>query len=283
MDFEEREFDLPGIRLSGKLWGAADGQPVLAIHGWMDNAGSFDLLAPLLKNHQILAIDTVGHGLSDHFPDGDVYNIWCDIAHLFGVADQMGWDAFALIGHSRGANVAAIMAGTFPKRISSLVLLDGGQPEIVEPDKQPEILAKSVLDKQNVDRQPTYVDTSEAAITLREKGRWKISREAIKLLAERGLSEKNGQFFWNADQKLKATSELRMTPDIMTAFYKRIAAPTLLILAREGLVKYFKANILTAEIPDYREITLPGSHHFHMSDKVSLIAAEIEKFHNSIC
>ena len=74
MTFQEREFTALGAQLSGKLWGSDGGQPVLALHGWMDNAGSFDMLAPLLDQYQILAIDSIGHGRSEHFPDGHVYN-----------------------------------------------------------------------------------------------------------------------------------------------------------------------------------------------------------------
>ncbi len=282
MSFQEREFTLPGIKLAGKLWGPENGQPVLAIHGWMDNAASFDMLAPLLDQHQILAIDTAGHGLSEHFPEGQVYNIWSDIAHMFGIADQLGWDQFSIIGHSRGANVAAIMAGTFPERIHAVVLLDGGQPETVGFDELPKIMAKSVLDKQKTDREPTYVSSREDAITLRSNGAWKMTRAAINMLAERGLSEKNGDVYWHADQKLKATSELRLTPEILTAFYRRITAPVHLIMAENGLAEYYQESIMSNEISTLSEITFEGTHHNHLTAQVSVIAAEIEKFYNSI-
>lgn len=280
MNFKEREFSVPGARLSGKFWGPDGGQPILALHGWMDNAGSFDMLAPLLDQYQILAIDSIGHGRSEHFPAGQVYNIWSDVAHMFGIADQLGWDQFAIIGHSRGANVATIMGGTFPDRISSLVLLDGGQPETTKFEELPEILAKSVLDKQIVDREPTYVSRREDAITLRQNGHWKMSRTAINMLAERGLSEKDGDFYWHADQKLKATSELRLTPEMLTAFYQRIAAPVLAILAADGLAQFYKNSIMAREIPRYTETILAGTHHNHMTDQATAIAATINKFYD---
>jgi pimeloyl-ACP methyl ester carboxylesterase len=48
---------------------------VLAVHGWMDNAGTFDKLFPLLpRSLYIMAIEMPGHGRSSHFPAGMPYH-----------------------------------------------------------------------------------------------------------------------------------------------------------------------------------------------------------------
>ena len=42
-----------------KVWGPPDGKPVIACHGWLDNAGAFDNLIPLLpKNLRIISLGT---------------------------------------------------------------------------------------------------------------------------------------------------------------------------------------------------------------------------------
>lgn len=63
----------------GKWWGPIDQQPLVALHGWQDNAGTFDRLIPLLPpNLAILAIDMPGHGLSSHLPTGQFYYVFWD-------------------------------------------------------------------------------------------------------------------------------------------------------------------------------------------------------------
>ena len=44
----------------------------LVLAGWLDNAGSFDGLIPLLSlpSPHVVAIDLPGHGLSSHRPPG---------------------------------------------------------------------------------------------------------------------------------------------------------------------------------------------------------------------
>lgn len=49
---------------------------MIALHGWLDNAASFSLLAPLLANQRILALDLDGHGYSGHRPAGAQYLLW---------------------------------------------------------------------------------------------------------------------------------------------------------------------------------------------------------------
>ena len=50
-----REVSIPvpwGI-IAGREWGSPTGVPWIAVHGWLDNAGSFDTLAPLFpKGHR---------------------------------------------------------------------------------------------------------------------------------------------------------------------------------------------------------------------------------------
>ncbi len=279
----EREFQLNWTTLAGKEWGNPNGHPVLAIHGWMDNAASFDLLAPLLESCHLLAIDTGGHGFSDHLPASGIYNIWSDVADLYSVADQMGWDKFSIVGHSRGANVGVLMAGTFPDRIKTLTLLDGGYPETISAKKMPSILAKSVLAKQKHSK-PRKFSQRDDVIKLRTDGQLKITLAQAELLAIRGVSVTDNKYYWHADQKLKATSEMRLTPAILNGFYSHITAPVLGLFAKQGFASLFIETPMLEQISTLEWYQLDGPHHFHMDDATAEIADKINTFHaKNIC
>ena len=59
-------------QISGQEWGDSSGEAWIALHGWLDNCGTFDNLAPFFQNNQkrFLAIDLPGHGFSSHYTPG---------------------------------------------------------------------------------------------------------------------------------------------------------------------------------------------------------------------
>ncbi len=57
---EEIRLSLGHIELAAHLFGPEDGLPVIALHGWLDNANSFARLAPQLKGLRLVALDLAG-------------------------------------------------------------------------------------------------------------------------------------------------------------------------------------------------------------------------------
>lgn len=98
-DRSECQFNIAGRVIRGKRWGSEAGRPVLALHGWMDNAGSFNYLAPALIEQlgmdlNFVALDMAGHGQSDHKIGLGAYNIWQDLSDLLAVVNELGWKEF---------------------------------------------------------------------------------------------------------------------------------------------------------------------------------------------
>ncbi len=280
MQTNDCEFDIGGFRLRGKRWGRIGGRPVLALHGWLDNCGSFDFLAPLMPELDLVCLDLAGHGLSDHRNHQGAYNIWQDIGEIFAVADQLGWQQFSLLGHSRGAAIAMLAAGTFPDRITHLGMLDGICPQVGDPRDTPATLAASILGiSQQLERKKRFYPTFVDAVKARENGMISLCHTDALALAERGVAQTEDGYTWLYDNKLLAPSELRMSIEQVDAFVNRIQARRLLILAADSFLLDMKDLVAWLQShPEIPQVRVPGDHHCHMSAQSELVSHELNRF-----
>lgn len=98
------------------------GLPCLVAHGGPGlHHGLYRTLDPLSSGHRLVYWDHRGHGRSDALPEGPVeMSLFADDAVL--VADRLGIDSFAVLGHSFGGWVAQELALRHPERVTALIL-----------------------------------------------------------------------------------------------------------------------------------------------------------------
>ncbi|MBE9540323.1 MAG: alpha/beta hydrolase, partial [Proteobacteria bacterium] len=198
MRARQQTWEVHGLRLEGLCWGDESLPPLLALHGWLDNAASFEMLAPLLRSHYVVALDLTGHGRSSRRSEDATYQIWDDLPEVMAVLDQLGWQQFDLIGHSRGAIISTILASAIPERINHLVLLDAVMPQAIPEEDFPRQLAKFLQDKpRRLNREARVYPSAQEAIAARSK--MGLSPVAAKALARRSLVERPDGFVWASD------------------------------------------------------------------------------------
>ncbi|MDH0096174.1 alpha/beta hydrolase [Pseudomonas sp. GD04158] len=266
--FEEVRLSLPHIELAAHLYGPEDGQPLLALHGWLDNAASFARLAPKLEGVRIVALDFAGHGHSEHRPAGAGYALWDYAYDVLQVAEQFGWSRFSILGHSMGAITAVLLAGAMPERVARLALIDGLVPFTGEAEQAPEKLGEALRAKLalNHKRKPVYAEMARA-VQARMKGVGAVSQEAAELLAQRGLMPVPGGYTWRTDSRLTLPSPLRLSWAHAQAFLRALQCPVSLVLAEQGMMGAQPAvQALLAELP-FQVHRLPGGHHLHLDDE----------------
>lgn len=266
--FEEVRLSLPHIELAAHLYGPEDGLPVLALHGWLDNAASFTRLAPKLEGLRIVALDFAGHGHSEHRAAGAGYALWDYAYDVLQVAEQFGWQRFSILGHSMGAITAVLLAGAMPERIARLALIDGLVPYTGEAEQAPEKLGEALRARQKLTdkRKPVYAEVARA-VEARMKGVGAVSREAAELLAQRGLMPVPGGYTWRTDSRLTLPSPLRLSWAHAQAFVHALQCPVSLVLAEQGMMSAQPAvQALLQHVP-FEVHRLPGGHHLHLDDE----------------
>ncbi|GAB1855540.1 alpha/beta fold hydrolase [Flavobacteriaceae bacterium MHTCC 0001] len=277
--------------LRAKTWGNDNGKNrILAIHGWLDNANSFNKIAPSLsKGHYIVAIDLAGHGLSDHRDANSSYYIWDYAIDILNCMDELKWKTCTLLAHSLGTGVASIVAGAFPNRVDKLIFIDGiGPPFINQKDQivhsfksahqQFKMAKKTSLYGFSNSDYPSF-NTKEDAIKSRMLNRISpISHEAASLLTNRGLKTVTKGYRWRHDPKIVLPECYKMTEDQVLQFIKSITCKALIVLGKQGL---FATGLYNSRLDAFRNAKIywvEGNHHLHLENEPKPITKLIHQF-----
>lgn len=271
-------WEVNGLSLAGLAWGNPNDKPLLALHGWLDNAESFHFLAPLLEGFYVVALDLTGHGKSAKRSLDASYQIWDDLPEILCVLEALGWDKFHLLGHSRGAIISTLFASAFPEKISRLVLLDALVPPPVADDQFTTQLRRSLLEIPRLQRRaPRVIASFEKAVAARlNKG---LGREAVELLVARNLRECDGGYTWTTDARLAGASAVKLTPGQIEAMLQAITMPALLMTAEDSRYRASElAQLAQSTVAGMIVEQVSGGHHFHMEEGVAKIAQRISLF-----
>jgi len=278
----EHSWQVNGLRLAGLSWGEPGEFPVLALHGWLDNAASFARLGPLLDGCHLVALDLTGHGRSDRRSADAGYQIWDDLPEILGVVAQLGWDRFALLGHSRGAIIGTLLAAAFADRVSHLIMLDAISPEPVAPGAFVRQMRQAVLDKARLlDRENRVFGTVAEAVGSRASHG--LSHSAVEGIVRRNIRRCEGGYTWTTDPRLHGASAVKLTEAQIQAVLDALAMPVLLLLARDaaGEQRAWLEEHARSHITGVIVESITGGHHFHMEDSAPEVSAKIATFFSS--
>lgn len=120
--------ELPGITLSVTDTGGT-GPAVVLLHGWPDRAAMWehqirDLAA---AGYRVIAPDLRGFGDSDRPDDVGAYPLRNSVGDVLGLADALGVEDFALVGHDWGAALGWAVT-MFSPRVNRYAAFSVGHP-----------------------------------------------------------------------------------------------------------------------------------------------------------
>jgi len=273
-------FPLPsGLQLAG--WCTSESalsQPVLCLHGWLDNANSFLPLAEALPDKPLLALDLAGHGYSDHRSSDAHYYLFDYVSDLATLCRQQGWQQLTVIGHSMGGMIATVLAASFPELVSKLVLVDSLGLLTTAADDTATQLRKAVISREQSHhkQKPQYQTLLDAATARQQQSDFDLATSM--LLTERGCQVTTQGVSWRADLKLREVSAFRLSDAQAHAVIRSLQCPVLALMSVQSPAEIRVAmQRYQADYPDLEIVQCQGGHHLHMTDALAC-AVEISRF-----
>ncbi|XP_070768293.1 serine hydrolase-like protein [Enoplosus armatus] len=275
----ELSVPVPWGEVRGKVWGPDHGRPVLCLHGWADNCGTFNTLIPLLpKECRYVAVDAAGHGFSSHRPPGVFYSFPAYVADVRRIVDGLQWTKFSIIGHSMGGNIAAMFSALYPEMVDAVVLLDSFGFLPIDPTETSKVMRQGMdemlqYDKKTEEKKRVY--TYEKAAERLLAANPTLSEQSVRLLLERGLVQVEGGFVFSRDLRVNFKNIVRISLEQSLEMQSRIKASVLVVLADKGFGAKFpetnRQKLTSTLLQGYRDrnhtvVTAPGDHHVHLND-----------------
>ncbi|PID44713.1 MAG: alpha/beta hydrolase [Proteobacteria bacterium] len=279
--FTEKKINNGRLDIAYRQSGNPDGQTLLLLHGWLDNAASFERLTPHLdlQRFNVIAPDLPGHGHSGHRSPAEAYHLLEYVLDCEALARALGLASVRVVGHSLGGVVAAMWASAISDRISRLFLIDSLGPMTSDESKFASQLGKSIQ-KILSPIQPLKVYPSiHAAVQARQLGFGQLTDNTARLLVERGVKECDGGVTWSSDRRLRHPSLMHLSEAQVNAMLSAIRCPVGAVFAEKGVLtigKKFESRLRHVRHIEY--CRLPGGHHLHLEECPDQVAQRINAF-----
>ena len=257
----------------------------IAVHGLLDNAGTFNKLVPCLPpGTRVTCLDLPGHGLSSALPPGCLYH-WLDhVITLERVRTFLQLDKPVLLGHSMGGWICGLYASVLPKNVRALISIDGIKPisrfpEGMIPRIKEYYKTLEKLETKKISKEMSAEEAFQKLYTGTNilHGEGSITEEAVKCLLERGIkkSEDGTGFVFTRDIKHVLKDLYGVPHEFNLEFARGITCPHLLVRASadNAATSWGKEKEAMEEViniyKDNKSFTLAevtGSHHVHLND-----------------
>jgi pimeloyl-ACP methyl ester carboxylesterase len=250
---------------------SGQGPAVVLVHGFGSSLYTWkDVIPDLAADHDVLALDLPGFGLSDQPPDLGVEDL---PRAVLGLMDQLRIARAALVGNSMGGAAVALLAARHPDRTSALVLIDAAGFNM-DPRAQPTFVRVAMSPLGSLlARLPGKRLLVELALrqVLHDPRLVTDERVAEYLVAAR----RRGGFA--SVQSLGAS--LRDRYGLVQQALASVRAPTLIVWGREDAwIPLRDAAAFAAAISGARQEVIEGSGHLPQEEKPDALRRILRRF-----
>ena len=250
-----------GVDLAVREW-PGRGPAIVAVHGLTSNHTVWNSIADALAGaHRLITYDLRGRGDSAKPERG--YSLAHHAADLLGLVDHFRLERPIIAGHSLGAHIGVRFATLHPERVAKLVLFDGGL------DVRAEIMDSLAP---AIGRLGVEFPSLGAFLEMLEglpmfAGRWNdylVHHYTYDVEPGPGGGVRSKVARHAIEEEVANLQRTRLW-----VWHHRIAAPTLLLRAPDGLLTATdclmtqeEAEAMAHAIPRCRLVVVPGTNHY---------------------
>ncbi|KAF5283167.1 hypothetical protein FQR65_LT02679 [Abscondita terminalis] len=278
--WDEIKIPVPWGHIAGKWWEPQDKRPILVLHGWQENCGSFDRLIPLLNPRKgYLAVDFPGHGLSSRLPLGVSYH-WIDYAiAIRRITKYFNWPKVSVLGHSLGGVAGYYYEIIYPGEVEFLITIDSIHPivgdlNLMSNGKDIDTIIKYDSLLAQGKEGPTY--TKQELIEKLHCDSYKsIDREMCEYVLKRNIQESSvtpNKFFFTRDIRTRLVPLLNVNRKEITQTVDRLLCPILYLQASTKIAQFAPltnvqevSELLKKVKTNFEMYIVDGTHHIHLN------------------
>ena len=273
-----RELCIRGANYRVCEWGDSTAPAVFFLHGWGDTGTTFQFVVDMFESDwHVVAPDWRGFGRSTinctsyWFPD-----YLADLHEL--LANYSPQQPARLIGHSMGANVGSLYAGTMPERVRALVNLEGFGLADADPGDAPQRYRRWIEAQNERLAFSEYHDLEALAFRIRKRSPH-MSHEAAAFVAnEWAASGADGVARLRADPHHKLPNPVLYRRAEAQACWQAVTADTMLVMGRESRLAEKLGGAASTMHQDAACVTIEDAGHMLHFEAPAELAQAIEGF-----
>ena len=275
-----RTIDSLGLSLHVLEWGEPSGQPLILVHGFLDQAQSWkflvgEMLERSRKPLRIIAPDCRGHGDSGWVGAGGYYHFPDYVLDLDRVIETVQADSLYLVGHSMGGTISFLYSGAFPSKVDKLVLIEGVGPPGMSFSDAPSRMLHWLREVRERERGHfrEYTSVKAGADQLCQTNP-RLPKHFAEELAQTGMKQNaNGKWVWKFDPLHRTSAPQPFYTEQALEFFRRIACPVMIVNGGESRhMRRSDKQERYAALRDHRIVTVENAGHMVHQDNPARLA-----------
>ena len=247
------------------------GPSVVLVHGFGSSLATWkDVIRGLAGDHDVVALDLPGFGLSDQPTDLSVDDL---PRAVVGLMDRLGIARAALVGNSLGGGTCALVAASRPERVSALVLVDAAGFNLAPADRP--ALVRSTMGPAGSALAHLPGKRLVVEVALRQ-----VFHDPRLVTPERVAEYLEGARREGTFASIRSLGDsLRDQATIVEDALPRVVAPTLVVWgADDRWIPPAHADRFVAAVAGARKIVIPDCGHVPQEEKPVALLAAVSQF-----